>query len=82
MATQRRSGKKRKRYFKKAIQPEEECRKKLRIACCIGTTHAMGINIILTISWSCSAGMPAVWPMNVNKLIKLIEDNIVFPFYF
>jgi hypothetical protein len=50
MPSQSRSGKRRNRNFPKAIQGEEECKKKSRIALCIGNIHAIGIRRILRIS--------------------------------
>jgi hypothetical protein len=50
MPSQSRRGKRRKRNFPAADQGEEECKKKSRIALCIGKIHAIGIKRILRIS--------------------------------
>jgi len=50
MPSQRRRGKRRKRNFATANQGEEDCKKKSRIALCIGKIHAIGIRRILMIS--------------------------------
>jgi hypothetical protein len=50
MPSQSRSGKRRNRNFPAAIQGEEECKKKSRIALCIGNIHAIGIRRTLRIS--------------------------------